>query len=96
MSVFINYQMWFLTFGNNSSTGMPAVPATILMSGSMQCGVQGSTKFHAVSECLLRRQAGIQINHSYLQQSFLNVYTLLKTRFCKIELYLKIENYYFR
>ena len=25
--------IWFLTFGKNGSAGMPAVPATILMSG---------------------------------------------------------------
>ena len=27
--------IWFLTFGKNGSAGMPAVPATILMSGPM-------------------------------------------------------------
>ena len=30
--------IWFLTFGKNGSAGMPAVPATILMSGLTQIG----------------------------------------------------------
>ena len=32
--------IWFLTFGKNGSAGMPAVPATILMSASMGIGDQ--------------------------------------------------------
>ena len=33
--------MWFLTFGIDGSAGMPTVPATILMSGSvLNCPVQ--------------------------------------------------------
>ena len=38
--------IWFLTFGKNGSAGMPAVPATILMSEAQVCCLRVKKKLN--------------------------------------------------